>query len=332
MLEKLLETAKLKTISSIFERVAPGTDSRIRTWMSVVGTETSRYAHSETFLEESTNLGNLPKKQALYDEAYNVRKIFIPTPGSVLLEADYSQAEARAAAWMANDTLAKQQYVDKVDRYAFFAAHLFHGGDVSKVVKMERNTIGKEGILSCQYGVQWQTVLRRVNMLADLTGYAIDAKTAKRAVDLFASLYPSYAVWWEETLAEVLEKGYLVNPFGFRRIFFAPTDSDNALASLKREAVAFLPQSTIAHMLNRGMRELWETYDKPGCVDGGKVRILLQVHDSVLMEVREGEAMKMAHVVKRVLEEQKIVVRGETLTIPVEVAVGPTWADLKQIL
>src|SRR5687767_8908124 len=62
-----LQATKTGTMRGIYERIAPAADGRIRSVLSPVGTETGRFSHSESFLEESTNLGNMPKKTAMLD-------------------------------------------------------------------------------------------------------------------------------------------------------------------------------------------------------------------------------------------------------------------------
>src|SRR5512142_1040084 len=110
LLKGMLAQSKDDTIRSIYERIAPGADGCIRTVQSPAGTETGRFSHSETFLERSTNLANLPNKTASGDELYRVRDVLVPHPGRLLWKADYSQSDARWCAWTAQDRRAIEQY------------------------------------------------------------------------------------------------------------------------------------------------------------------------------------------------------------------------------
>lgn len=86
---RLLTITKHSTIISILERMKPGEDGRLRTFLNPAGTETGRFSSSGGFLEPfSTNLQNLPKREAAKDPKYDVRRCVIPDEGCVLLEAD----------------------------------------------------------------------------------------------------------------------------------------------------------------------------------------------------------------------------------------------------
>ncbi|KKK85238.1 hypothetical protein LCGC14_2775290, partial [marine sediment metagenome] len=92
---KLLKITKHATIVSILERMKPGPDGRLRTFLNPAGTETGRFSSAGGFLEPfSTNLQNLPKREAAKDPKYDVRRCVIPDEGCVLIEADLGQAEA----------------------------------------------------------------------------------------------------------------------------------------------------------------------------------------------------------------------------------------------
>src|SRR5690606_3474374 len=144
------------------------------------------------------------KKASFYDPLYEVRSCIVAPSGRMLGEADESQAEARVAAWMADDPLAIEQYERNIDRYRFLAAATYHGDperwpEIDKK-SMQRQVAGKMGLLSCQYGVGWYTLMLQINADADLTGFAIDAKTAKRIEGVFHELWPRYRQWHAEVL------------------------------------------------------------------------------------------------------------------------------------
>lgn len=326
ILQRLLSSAKVDTMRSIYERIAPGKDGCIRTVMNPGGVETGRFSHSETFLERSTNLANLPNKTAQDDPLYRVRDCMIPHIGRILGKADYSQAEARWCAWLAGDTVRIQMYKDGVDQYKYFMAALKWDDPsrLQEIGKWERQ-IGKVGILAGQYSVSWRKLMDTVNADADLTGVAIDAKTAKRMVDIWPELFPQTVRWWSEVREEVLSKGYLVNPFGRRRDFFGRTDGEAGRAAVVREAIAYEPQSANADMLNTALRRLYEKHDPQD------LRLLLQVHDEIVFDCRPADVMRAARIVKETMQFP-VEVNGRTLTVPAEVAISTTsWAQTKEI-
>lgn len=328
LIEGLLFLSKSETFRRTYERLAPGADGRIRTVHNPAATDTGRYNSSDTFLEASTNLQNCSKKFAKLDPIFNTRDIFIPEQGNVIGEADLSQAEARVAAWMANDPLAIEQYINGVDRYWYLAASAFFDDPTreydEKVSKQQRDT-GKMGLLAFQYGVSWKTWLEQTNHVADLTGVIVNAQTAKRIEGVFHELWPYYRQWWEEVESRVLTSGYLVNPYGRRRDFFGRADSDSARAALRRGAVAFLPQSTIADHLNLGMCLLYENYDP------WLLQIHLQVHDAVVFQCKIRDYPRAARAVKETLEIP-MEINGRELIVPAEVGVSTkSWSKLKEV-
>lgn len=324
IIQSLLTKAKAGTVRSVYKRVAPGLDGRVRSVMSPSATDTGRIAHSETFLEASTNLANLPNKIAALDPLYNVRDVICAAPGRMLGEADYSQAEARVAAWMSRDPLAIWQYENGVDRYKALASEIYAKpvGDITKLLRQ----VGKMGQLAFQYGVGWETFMQQVNADAEITGIAIDAKIAKRAESAFLDMHPRYAVWWDEVYEEVRTRGFLTNPLGMRRDFLARVRNRSEKNALRRAAVAFLPQSTIADLLNAAIAKLCKD------ADPRVVRFLLQVHDAILFDCDPRDYLKAARLVKSVLEDHELIIHGKSLRIPCEVEMSMTsWAKKRVI-
>ena len=326
LIKGLLFLAKSETFRRTYARLAPGEDGRIRTVHGIAATDTGRYNSSDTFLENSTNLQNISKKYAILDPLFDLKQLFLPDPGYVIGEADLSQAEARVAAWMAQDPLAIDQYERGVDRYKFLAAAVFHDEPEAhaKVTKAQRQ-VGKMGQLALQYGVSWKTFMEQANSDADLTGVTIDARTAKAVEAVFHALYPGYPQWWGVVEDRVLTAGYLTNPYGRRRDFFGRADSESARAALRRAAVAFLPQSTIADHTNDGLCKIYEE------LDPHLVRIHLQVHDAIVFQCKPQDAHKAAKEVKKILE-RPLEINGRTLLVPAEVSVSTkNWSNVKRV-
>lgn len=330
VMEKILWIGRCAKMRGDYAGLAPHTDGKIRTVMNPSGTETGRLSHSGSFLEPSRNLGNMAKKRAGLDPLFDVRSIFIPDDGYVYLEADLSQAEARIAAYMAADPLAMEQYEDGVDRYRFFASH-FYGKPIEEITKAELH-VGKTAVLALQYGVAWKTFKDHVNEDEELTGATITAAEAKKAVALFHELYPGYRRWHNRVWREAERNGgWLRNPFERRRDFFGRTDSRGAVEAVRREMVAFLPQSTSVDHMNRRLVKVFHELDPLGEERNDLWRFLLQVHDSGLGETRRFKAEAAARKLKRLLEVPLPPINGRELVIPVEVEMGESWASLEEV-
>jgi len=329
ILAGFLKIAKLSKMKGIYHGITPADDGAIHSFQSPWGTETTRFSHSSTWLFKpgSYNLTCLPKKTALANPLYRVRDCIIPHEGRLLGAADYSQAEARWCAWIANDPVRMKLYRDGIDHYKWFVALLKWEDETRwrEVSKEDRNSIGKVGVLSGQYQVGWKTLMDAVNADFELHGVAINAKTAKAMEDIWPNMMPRTPEWWEEVKVAVLVDGYTINPFGRKRIYFGRKDSESARRAVVREAIADGPQSANAMAINRAIRKIYELYDPH------LLRILMNVHDEVLFDFKAKDMKKVVRVVKDVMEEP-FDVDGRELVIPAEVNVTSTnWGDMKTV-
>ena len=285
LIKALLTSTKLKTMEEIYERISPGSDGRIRTECSVVGTETGRFSHSDSFLYEgaSTNLGNLPKKTAAASPLYNVRECIIPSEGMVFLEVDLSQAEARAVAGYAKDheTLAVFNTPGS-DIHRWTAAKIFKVAE-EEVTKSQRH-LGKMARHALNYGMGWRLFKERINKDADITGVSVTAARAREVVEGYHEDNPKLLQWWKQIYDEVMATNQLTNCFGRRREFHSPSPRPTDIN-------AYLPQSTVADILNNALGVI---LDK---LDPWLVKIVHQVHDSVLMECKKEDLMDAARAV-----------------------------------
>ena len=317
LIELSLTATKSATISGIYKRVAPGPDGCIRTVLSPVGTETGRFASSDTFLEASTNLQNLPKQMAMLDPLYDVRSCIVPRYGHVFVEADYGQAEARAVAAYANDTETLALFDSGQDVHKVTAAAIF-GCDVANVTK-EQRYLGKRARHALNYGMGWSLFLDGINKDADLTGIAITAAQAKRIVDSYHSMNRPLLAWWQQVWDTVQQQGYLVTqPFGRRRDFLSPFVRPT-------DVYAYLPQSTIADLLCWRMSV---AFAKDELI---KRSLRLQIHDAVLCEPRAQEAEQCIERLPRWLT-CPITINDVELTVPVDVSISETsWAHMQKV-
>lgn len=324
-----LEVTKRTKMRSIYEGITPASDGAVHSFCNPAGTETGRLSHSSTWLFDpgSYNLATLPKKTAMENPLYRVRDVITPHPGRVLVAADYSRAEARWCAYIAGDENRIRLQTSGVDEYNVFAA-LVKWDDEDRweeVPKTWRNSFGKVGVLSGQYKVGWKTLMTSVNDGFDLHGVAIDAKTAKKMEAIWTERFPRTVEWWKETEEQVLTHRSTVNPFGRRRIYFERGDTDSSRASMVREAIADGPQSSNARALNEAKIRLYEQYDPT------LLRILLNVHDEILLDCRHEDLRRVAAVVKAEMEVP-FEVNGRTLVIPSEVqATSTSWSEMKDV-
>ena len=329
IIEASLDITKRTKMRSIYEGITPADDGAVHSFQNPAGTETSRFSHSSTWLFEpgSYNLATLPKKTALADALFRVRDVVVPHSGRILLAADYSRAEARWCAYIAGDTERIKLQESGVDEYRIFGALVMWDDDArwEEVPKEVRNSIGKVGVLSGQYQVGWRTLKDSVNDGYDLHGVTIDAKTAKKMEAIWPERFPRTVRWWEEVREQVLTHRFTVNPLGRKRFYFSRDDRESARAAMVREAIADGPQSANAMALNAAMRRLYEKYDPH------ILRMLLQIHDEILLDCAPEDLSRVARLVREEMEVP-FEVEGRKLVIPAEVNFTRTnWSEMTEI-
>lgn len=321
VVKALLALAKPATMIEILERIAPGPDGKIRVWLNPAGTETGRPSGGETFLLASTNLLNLPKKEAANRPEYNVRRAIVAEPGHVLVEADLSGAEAWITAACSDDVPLMKKLKSGADIHRWAAANIFRKPEAD-VTSTER-AIGKMSNHALNYGMQWKTFMMNVNADADRTGITINAAEAKRICNAYVQLHPNLPRWWKAVLHAILQRGWLTTTFGRKRTFFG-RGVNGYLGETHREAIAFEPQATVADLLNRGLLRWYRQHD-------GKLgELRLQIYDSVLLSVPEAKAMTAARLLKKCLSEE-LVMQKHVFTIPVDLAMGKSWGSMTKI-
>lgn len=324
-----LDITKRVKMRSIYEGITPASDGAVHSFQNPAGTETSRFSHSSTWLFDpgSYNLATLPKKTALENALYRVRDVITPHPGRVLVAADYSRAEARWCAYIAGDEKRIALQESEKDEYRVFAALVAWDDEDrwDEVPKAMRNSIGKVGVLSGQYQVGWKTLMRSVNDDFELHGISIDAKTAKKMEAIWPERFPRTVEWWQEVENEVLTTNSTTNPLGRTRYYFGRMDSSGSRNAVVREAIADGPQSANAMALNAAMRRLYEKYDPK------LIRILLQVHDEILLDCAPRDLRRVARAIREEMEVP-FDVRGRKLVIPCEIeATTRSWSEMEEV-
>ena len=311
---QLLRLGKLDTMRSILVRIAPGEDGKIRAVWNPAGTETGRPSISETFLVVSTNLGNLPKREAV-DADFDVRSCIVADEDCVLVEADLSSAEAWVTAALSEDHALLKVLRSGAKLHRWRAARAL--GKPEADVTEQEYSLYKTAGHALNYGMQWGTFMKNVNAVADRTGLAINAAQAKATYANYHAMHPLSA-WWDKVLGKLVTTGKITTCFGRTRTFYGRNRGER-LGEAHREAIAHEPQSTIADLLNRGMLRWWRQHD-------GRVgELLAQVYDSMIVQTSVARGNMVAELVRRCLSED-IVVNGITIRIPVDVKVMRTWA------
>jgi DNA polymerase-1 len=320
ILDLILDAVKAGTIQGIYNRVSPGEDGRIRTVESPSGTETGRPNSSDTFLEKSTNLLNLPKKVAKLDPLYDVRSCIIADPGEVLIEADYASAERRLLSYLADERRAIEQIEAGINTYKWFGNELYGCGLVSK--DDPRYHLFKTICLSADRGVEWRTLMQETNKDTDLTGVSISAPDSKKAINLFHGLYPAYRRYFRKIEDEIRKTGQTTNICGRVRQFFGRRDSAQAWHSIVKEAVSFQAQA-VADLVSAALVRIYTKYQPR------YLHIHLHTYDGILLSAKKGDVAKVCRLVKAEME-RPVKVGAHEIVLPVEISVGQSWGMLTE--
>jgi DNA polymerase-1 len=303
------EIAKLKSTytDSLPTRLLPAT-GRVHTSYSQTGSVTGRLASSDP------NLQNIPIRT---DLGRQIRNAFIAEDGMLLLSVDYSQIELRIVAHMARDQAMIQAFLEDQDIHAATAAAVFGGDPANITPELRRHA--KAVNFGLIYGMSAYGLARSTDMTLG---------EAENFVKVYFQRFPGVRAYLDHTRQLAAERGYVETLFGRRRYFpqLAPTASgipEVNRARAEREAINAPIQGTAADVIKIAMIRL-----PPALAEAGlQARMLLQVHDELVLEVPQHEVEPTVALVKSVMES------AASLQVPLktDAKIGRSWTDMQPI-
>jgi DNA polymerase I-like protein with 3'-5' exonuclease and polymerase domains len=266
-----------------------------------------------------------------------------PMPRRVFIYADLERAESLVVAHLTQDPEMLRVHGPDMDAHKELAKVLYSLDHVDEVDEDQRY-MGKQTRHAGNYMEGPRVFMTNVNKLAAKTGVAIDFTTAKKFIGVYRELHPFLERWWADTEAELWRSRTLYNMVGpngkgRKRIFHGH------IKTLLPVAVAYRPQSTVGDTLNVGLLnlegipseymlhlDLWGQYKEwSDELKGYGYEALMQIHDAVGMQVYEKDLERAAWLIERLMTVPLTVPKTlETFVIPVEVAVGPNWGNVKK--
>jgi DNA polymerase-1 len=271
---------------------------RVHTRYAQAAVVTGRLASSEP------NLQNIPVRTA---EGRRVREAFIADPGNVIVSADYSQIELRIMAHISGDEGLMSAFARGEDVHRATAAEIF--GALGGEVTSEQRRYAKVINFGLIYGMS-------AFGLASNLGIARDA--AKQYIDRYFARYPGVARYMDETRLRAREQGYVETVFG-RRLWLPEINGGSGprRQAAERAAINAPMQGTAADLIKLAMVAVqdWLTGD------GLSSRLIMQVHDELVLEVPQEEAA----LVERQLPILMCGVAQLKVPLMAEVGAGPTW-------
>lgn len=299
---KLLSTY----VKALPELVHPKT-GRLHTDFRQTVTATGRLS------SKNPNLQNIPIRTELGRE---VRKAFVADPGYVLIAADYSQIELRIAASIANDKKMIEVFKRGEDIHTSTAAEIWETDP--KKVTFEQRRAAKAINFGILYGMG-------STALAASTG--IKRSEAKEFIAKYLRVFRGLHNYMEDAKKLVKRRGWVETMFGRRRYLPEIHSGIPFLrAEAERMAINMPVQGTQADLIKLAMAELHERIAKDyGCEPNAKVKMLLQVHDELIFEVKKPLAVEVSKWIS------KTMAGAVKLKVPIDVNVkmGQSWGELK---
>jgi DNA polymerase-1 len=303
--QRISELRSLGVFRSTFVQMRLDHDGRVRCSYNIAGTETFRYSSSEDAFGFGGNLQNIPAG----DEGVglpNVRTLFLPDPGYTIFDCDLDRADAQVVAWEANDEILKAIFHAGEDMHLQNAKDIFGNQNLTKDSKERK--LAKAGVHAINYGAKPPTLSRALG---------ITISEAERFYNRWFKLHPAIQDWHDRIESQLAATRCVSNRFGFRRHYF------DRIENLLPEALAWVPQSTVAIVIDKGLVNI-DTKLR------GDVDILLQVHDSLVMQCRTRDFERM----KPKIREQLLIPipYDDPLTIGVGIKASTvSWGDCTDV-
>ncbi len=301
--EKVLEhrtLAKLKStyVDALPKLINPDT-GRIHTSFNPVGSSTGRLSSSDP------NLQNIPIKTA---QGRRIREAFVPEQGFILLSADYSQIELRLLAHFSGDDSLTEAFINGSDIHNRTAAEIF--GVSEDLVTPDMRRLSKNINFGIIYGISAFGLAKQLGTSVSI---------AKSYIDEYFKRYGKVREYIDQSVALAQSRGYAETILGRRRYIPELLSGDRNRRGFGERAAMNTPiQGSAADIINIAMIRI---HDK--LQSGLESRMILQVHDELLFEVKEDEAQELTEMVKSEMEG------AYDLSVPIKVDVGTgsNWAE-----
>ena len=292
--------AKLKSTYADGLLTCLDADGRVRSTFQQTVTATGRLSSTEP------NLQNIPIRMEL---GRLIRKVFVPQDGYVFVDADYSQIELRLLAHMSGDEVLINAYNEAQDIHRLTASQVFHI-PFEEVTDLQRRN-AKAVNFGIVYGIS------SYGLSEDLS---ISPKEAKKYIDHYFETYPKIKEFLDGTVAKAKEEG-CVRTLYQRRRPVPELSSSNFMQRAFGERIAMNSplQGTAADIMKIAMIRV----DRR--LRGMKSRILLQVHDELLIETAPEEL----EAVKQILQEEMTGAANLSVKLEIDVHEGENWYEAK---
>ena len=280
-----------------------GADGRVHTVFRQTGTATGRLSSAEP------NLQNIPIRTEM---GRQLRRYFVAkSPDYVLLDADYSQIELRLLAHIAGDEKMREAFIHGMDIHTSTAANIFHVAPEQVTLDMRKKA------KAINFGIMYG--MGEYSLSQDLH---ISRAQAKEYIENYLHNFPKVDQYLKDIVKEGYEHGYVKTMFGRRR-YIPELSGKNRMIKSAGERIAMNSpiQGTAADIIKLAMIGVHRKLSESGL----DAKLILQVHDELLLEVRKDQAEEAMALLKDQMEH------AVALSVPLDVgsAMGENWYDAK---
>lgn len=309
---KIRELSKrLGTLRTSIDR-----DQRIRTSYNIAGTTTGRLSSSLSDFGTGTNLQNIEPR---------LRRIFIADPGYKFANIDLEQADARGVAAILWNLFGDDSFLkafDTGDLHTYVCRLAWRDLPWTGDIKADREIADQPAYRHLSYRDLAKKLGHGTNYLGTPPTMAKHTKLERALIEDFQRRYfgafPNIQRWHIHVRSTLLQRGFITTLLGRKRWFFGRRNDDATV----REAVAYEPQSITSDTINEGLLKVWRHVPE--------VQLLLQVHDSILIQYPESQEDTLLPRVLECLRIERRLAGDRPFTIPAEAQVGWNWDKQEQ--
>ena len=281
----------LKVISS---------DGRIHTSFQMTVTATGRLSSTEP------NLQNIPIRKA---RGAQIRNMFVASPDMVLVDADYSQIELRLLAHISGDETMRDAFMSGADFHSVTASNVF-GVPLNEVTPLLRSR-AKAVNFGIVYGISAFSLSQDIGVWP---------REAQAYMDAYMEKYHGVRDYMKNIVEQAKKDGYVTTIFGRRRELPELKSSNYNMRSFGERVALNMPiQGTAADIIKMAMVNVYDRLRKENL----KAKLILQIHDELIVECPEDEAEKVSGILKEEMEN------AVSLSVPLtaDVNTGKSWAE-----
>ena len=302
--EIIRKILRYRTLTKLYSTYAAGLDAFIGEDDRIHGTFNQTVTATGRISSTDPNLQNIPVRT---EEGKEIRKVFVPQQGYTFVDADYSQVELRILAALSGDSVLIDAYKNAVDIHTLTASQVFKTSIDEVTPEMRRNA--KAVNFGIVYGIS------AFGLGEDLS---ISRKEANEYIEQYFKSYPKVKEYLDKQIADAKENGYVTTLFGRVRPIPELKSSNFMQRSFGERIAMNSPiQGTAADIMKIAMNNTAKA------LKGMKSRIVLQVHDELLIETAPEELEQVKTMVKQCMEEAADL----PVRLSAEVRSGDTWYD-----